>query len=59
MDGYVTRFYRRDGKPREDYYYKTKEEALNHLDLFRGDDSGLYELIEVVNLEIGKQEAVL
>ena len=55
MDGYVTRFHRRDGKPREDYYYHTKEEALNHLNLFRDDDSGLYSLIELIDIENDRQ----
>ena len=59
MDGYVTRFHRLDGKPREDYYYHTKEEALNHLNLFRNDDSGLYRSIEVIDLENGARQTVL
>ena len=55
MNGYVTRFHRRDGQPREDYYYRTKDEALNHLNLFRDDDSGLYSLIEVADQAKKKQ----
>ena len=57
MDGYVTRFHRRDGQPREDYYYRTKDEALNHLNLFRDDDSGLYGSIEVVDVKKDRKEA--
>ena len=59
MDGFVTRFYRRDGKPREDYYYQTEEEAIHHLNLFKDDDSEYYDLIEVIDLERGKQKAAI
>ena len=59
MDGYMTGFHRRDGKPREDYYYHTEEEALSHLSLFENDDSGLYDLIEAVDLKNGKQIKVI
>lgn len=46
---YITRFIRKDGKKNEDYWYHTKEEAIAHLELFRDDDSGLYERIVVVD----------
>lgn len=45
--GYVVRFVRRDGKPNEEYLYRTAEEARRHFDLFNEDDSGLYDSIEV------------
>lgn len=47
--GYVVRFTRRDGKPNEEYLYRTVEEARRHFDLFNEDDSGLYDSIEVIN----------
>ena len=46
---WIVRFVRKDGKPDEEYYYSTQEEAEHHRDLFQDDDSGLYERIEVVN----------
>lgn len=45
---WILRFIRRDGKPDEEYYYHTRREAENHKELFRDDDSGLYEDIEIV-----------
>ena len=48
-NGYVVRFVRRDGKPNEEYFYRTVEEAQQHFDLFNEDDSGLYDSIEVID----------
>ncbi len=45
---YVVRFIRKDKKPTEEFAYHTYEEAFVHLALFRNDDSGLYERIEIV-----------
>ena len=47
--GYFVRFVRRDGKPDEEYLYRTFEEARQHFDLFNEDDSGLYDSIEVID----------
>ena len=47
--GYIVRFVRRDGKPNEEYLYRTVEEARQHFDLFNEDDSGLYDSIEVID----------
>ena len=47
--GYIVRFVRRDGKPNEDYLYRTVEEARRHFDLFNEDDSGLYDSIKVID----------
>lgn len=46
---WIVRFVCKDGKPDEEYYYRTKTEAEYHRNLFQDDDSGLYERIEVVN----------
>ena len=46
---YITRFVRRDRRPNEEYYHPTIEDARNHLEQFRGDDSELYERIEIVS----------
>lgn len=46
---WIVRFVRKDGKPDEEYYYRTKAEAEFHRDLFQDDDSGLYERIELIN----------
>ena len=48
-NGYIVRFVRRDGKPNEEYLYRTVEEARQHFDLFNEDDSGLYDSIEVID----------
>ena len=47
---YNVMFIRRDGKPNENYYYKTLSEAHYHLQLFKKDDSNLYN--SIVLLEI-------
>ena len=46
-NGYIVRFVRRDGKPDEEYFYRTAEEARRHFDMFTDDDSGVYDRIEV------------
>ena len=48
-NGHVVRFVRRDGKPNEEYFYRTVEEARQHFDLFNEDDSGLYDSIEDID----------
>ncbi len=48
---WIVRFIRKDGKPDEEYFYHFKSEAEFHRDLFKNDDSGLYEKIDVVNDE--------
>lgn len=47
---YVVRFIRKDNQPCEEYYYYKIEDAKYHLSLFVDDDSGLYEKIELVEL---------
>lgn len=42
---FLVKFYRKDGKPDEEYFYHSAEEALQHLSLFVGDDSNLYNSI--------------
>ncbi len=49
QDLYITRFIRRDQRPTEDYYYHSAAAALDHLALFREDDSNLYTRIEVLD----------
>lgn len=48
-NGYTVRFVRRDEKADEKYYYLAYGDALNHLALFKNDDSGLYKRIEIVD----------
>ena len=55
---YITRFIRKDHKPPEEYYYHTQTEALAHLDLFRDDDSNLYEKIEVLGPDFTRLETI-
>ena len=49
-NGYIVRFIRKDGKPVEEFFYHTYEEAFVHLALFRDDDSDLYIRIEIIDL---------
>ena len=42
---WIVRFVRKDGKPDEEYYYRSLAEAEHHKNLFLDDDSGLYEEI--------------
>ena len=42
---FLTKFVRKDGKPDEDYFYNTAEEALHHASLFVEDESNLYKKI--------------
>ena len=46
---WIVRFVRKDGKPEEEYYYRSIAEAEYHRDLFLNDVSGLYERIEIIN----------
>ena len=46
---WIVRFVRKDGKPDEEYYYRSLAEAEHHKNLFLDDNSGLYERIEIIN----------
>ena len=46
---WIVRFVRKDGKPDEEYYYRSLAEAEHHKNLFLNDDSGLYERIEIIS----------
>ena len=45
---YIVSFVRADGQPDENYVYWQKEDAVNHMNLFVDDDSGLYKCIELL-----------
>ena len=45
---FIVRFVRKDGKPDEEYYYHTLQEAEAHKKLFDDDDSDPYERIEII-----------
>lgn len=45
---FIVRFVRKDGKPDEEYYYHTLQEAEAHKHLFDDDDSDLYKRIEII-----------
>ena len=47
---YIVRFYPY-GDNTEEFYYNTEEEAREHFELFRDDDSGLYGYIDLVKLD--------
>jgi hypothetical protein len=42
---FIVRFIRSDNKPNEEYYYYSEDEARKHIELFKDDDSELYEKI--------------
>ena len=48
---YVVRFIRRDSEPQEEYYYNALPDARYHFDLFKDDDSGLYQSVELITLD--------
>ena len=50
MKDYIVRFIRVDGKPDEEYYFNTLQEAQAHKELFDDDDSGLYTRIEIESI---------
>lgn len=54
---YIVSFIRQGNLPNEDYYYRRKEDALYHFNLFKQDNSGLYQRILLV--ENGQQEICL
>lgn len=45
---YTVTFKRRDNQPDEVYYYNNLDEARHHFNLFKVDDSELYERIELL-----------
>lgn len=46
---YIVRFFRKDNDSTEEYYYRNVDDAKYHLSLFREDDSGLYEKIDIIS----------
>lgn len=54
---YLVHFLRKDGKPIEEYCYYALEEAQEHFEMFREDDSGLYERILI--FEEGREEIMI
>lgn len=42
---YIVAFIRKDGKPNEEYFYASKHYAEEHFNLFKNDDSGIYNKI--------------
>ena len=50
---YLVRFVRQDTQPEEEYFYHKRSAAMEHFHLFRNDDSGLYNRIEVLELMDG------
>ena len=54
MKDYIVRFISVDGKPDEEYYYNTLQEAQAHKELFDDDDSGLYKRIEIESIQASR-----
>lgn len=46
---YIVQFQRCDNLPNEEYYYSSHADAVKHFELFRGDDSGLYNRIVLLS----------
>lgn len=46
---YCVQFKRNDGNPDEEYFYNFLDDAQSHIDLFKNDDSQLYEKIEIID----------
>lgn len=55
---YLVKFICKSGSPDEVYCYLCKEDAINHMELFGDDDSGLYERIELLVVK-GNMEMLL
>ena len=45
---FIVRFVRKDGKPDEEYYYHTLQEAEAHKKLFDDDDSDFEDIAPIV-----------
>ena len=45
---YLVRFLRKDDKPTEEYCYNELKDAREHFELFREDDSDLYQTIQII-----------
>lgn len=58
---WMTIFYPRDGGPLEEYYYPTRQQAINHADLLAADDDApdLYSEIRVVRYDFTTGETVV
>ena len=54
---YLVRFVHRDGQPDEIYNYAHRSDAGHHFNLFRDDDSGLYDRIEFI-IDVGHLQSV-
>ena len=57
-DIFIVRFVRRDRKPNENYCYNTLEEATQHFNLFKDDDSNLYKEICIMRVQESKTEII-
>lgn len=44
---YVVNFVRKDDMPNEDFWYAMRENAEEHFNLFKDDDSDLYNRVEL------------
>ena len=46
---WIVRFVRKNGKPDEEYYYRSLAQVEHHKNQFLNDDSRLYERIEIIS----------
>lgn len=56
---FAVRFNRKDGQAPEEYEYHNRDNAEQHFELFRDDNSGLYSNIELTETRIGLPEILL
>lgn len=55
---YMVQFVRFDNQPDEEYYYNNQSDAMKHLNMFRDDDSGLYQKINLLEVD-GENEKMI
>lgn len=57
-DYFEVRFIMADGGPDEVYEYPFDENAVEHFEMFRNDDSGLYERVQLISVLDGYEMIV-
>ena len=52
---FIVRFERADNKPKEEYFYPTLNDAKFHFNLFKNDDSNLYNTIYLIKSDSNEE----
>lgn len=53
---FIVRFVRNDGFPNEDYYYACLKDAEYHYNLYEGDTSQLYSVLQLLETDSDKEK---